>query len=156
MNAETQNDDSGSSIWSLWVDGCAGLKPSDRRNFLSLSRWQLMWALSLAAVAFAREFGIQFEWATGDGVAAGLAAIPFVFACLTLRAYARFLGSADELAQKIQAEGLKMALAAVILYLSVHPLVEKLGVGPTEFPTPLLFILLGHFLGQTLAARRYR
>ena len=84
MNAETQNTEPGSSIWSLWVDRCAGLKSSDRRNFLNFSRWQLLWALSLAVAAITGEFGIGFEWATRDGVATGLAAIPFVLACLTL------------------------------------------------------------------------
>lgn len=49
-----------------------------------------------------------------------------------------------------------MAVAFVVLYLSLHPLAERLGASPTEFPTPLLFILIGHLFGQTLAARRYR
>lgn len=156
MNAETENTESVSSVWSLWVDGCAGLKTTDRRNFLSFSRWQLFWVLSLATIAVTREFGLEFEWANQAGVAVGLAAVPFVLAALTMFAYRRFLRSADELAQKIQAEALQMAVAFVVLYLSVHPLAERLGAGPSEFPTPLLVILIGHGLGQTFAARRYR
>jgi hypothetical protein len=156
MNAEIHEAGSASSPGNSWVDRCAGLAPSNRRNFLSFSRWQLLWIVSLAMVAIMREFGLEFAWATREGVAVGLAAIPFVLAGLTLWAYARFVRSADELTQKIQAEALKMAVALVVLYLSVHPLAERLGAGPTEFPTPLLFILMGHALGQTLAARRYR
>ena len=156
MKTETQNVESGSSSWSLWVDRCAGLTSSNRRNFLSFSRWQLLWIVSLATVAFTREFDLEVEWASREGVATGLAAIPFVLAGLTLWAYVRFVRSADELTQKIQADALKLAVAFVVLYLSVHPLAERLGAGPSEFPTPLIFILMGQFFGQTLAARRYR
>jgi hypothetical protein len=156
MNAKTHDAESGSSRGSSWVDSCAGLTPSSRRNFLRFSRWQLLWAVSLATIAITRECGLEFAWATREGVAVGLTAIPFVLAGLTLWAYVRFVRSADELTQKIQAEALKVAVALVVLYLSVHPLAERLGAGATEFPTPLLFILMGHFLGQNLAARRYR
>ncbi len=156
MKAETPDTGSGSSAGNSWVDNCAGLTPSSRRNFLRFSRWQALWAASLAAVALSREFGLGFAWTDREDVAVGAAAILFVLAGLTLRAYVRFVRSADELTQKIQAEALEVAVAFVVLYLSVHPLAERLGAGPTEFPTPLLFILMGHFFGQTIAARRYR
>lgn len=156
MKAEIQDAELSPSMWSVWVDRCAGLTSSNRRNFLSFSRWQFLWVLSLAVVAVTSEFGLEPEWASREGVATGLAAIPFVLAGVTLWAYGRFVRSADELTQKIQADALKMAVAFVVVYLSVHPLAERLGAGPTEFPTPLFFILIGHLFGQTLAARRYR
>lgn len=156
MNARPQHGESRSSLWSQWVGSCAGLTSGSRRHFVSFTVWELLWAASLATVAFAREFDMEPEFTNLGGVAIALAAIPFALACLTLRAYARFLRSADELTQKIQMEGLKMGLVFVVIYLSVHPLAEHLGVGPTQFPTPLFLVLIGHGLGQVLAARRYR
>lgn len=44
----------------------------------------------------------------------------------------------------------------MVLYFSAHPLADRLGAGPMEFPAPLLFILIGHFLGLMFAAKRYR
>lgn len=101
MNAKTHDAGSGSSTGSSRVDSCAGLTPSNRRKFLTFSRWQLLWVVSLATVAIPREFGLDFEWANREGVALGLAAIPFVLAGLTLWADVRFVRSADELTQKI-------------------------------------------------------
>jgi hypothetical protein len=156
MTGSTDNDAPRSSLWCQWVNTCAGLTPDSRRNFRTFSRWQATWAVSLAVIAFAHEFANRLEFATTPGVITSLTAIQFVLACLTLRAYARFVRSADELTQKIQAESLKASVAVVVLYVSLHPLAEQLGAGATQFPTLLFLLLAGHAVGQTLAARRYR
>lgn len=152
MNATPQDSDARPLSFWCAIESCAGLTRSDRRNYWVFCAWIAMWILSFPAASWL----LKQDFASQKVFAIVIAAFPFVLALLSLRAYAHFFRSVDELTQKIQVEGLKLGLGLGVLYLSARLLFDQLGAEPLVFYRVLIWIMVGYAIGQSRAARRYR
>jgi len=152
MNAEPKNADTTAQDWLCTIQSCGGMTKTDHRHYLRFTYWVFAWFVSFLSASFA----LRLEIANQHSIALVIIAIPLTISAFTLRAYSRFYHGADELTQKIQLEGLKIAMATGVF---VTPLFELLGVAGIhhfKIMTPLGIMGVAYSIGQILAARRYR
>ena len=141
----------GNSSWRCVLESAFGDTPDDRRNLILFATLIIAWALSQRFASYWIE---NSETTLLSSLA--VAAVPFLFAVLTLLSYLKYLRGADELAQKVQLEGLALGFGIGIMYGFGAELLGSTGIYDTRENTMQIVMLVSWALGQLFAAWRYR
>ena len=130
---------------------CASGTEADRHNQYRMLKWMAAWGVSFVggtALLRSDELSSGWKWAVPS-----LAAILGVAAML---AYLKFLREADELARKIQFDGIAFAFGVGILLTVGYQMFEWAGAPVLELSTVATIMLVAFSVGQINAMRRYR
>lgn len=92
-----------------------------------------------------------------DGAPAWLvAAVPTVLGVVALLVYRQYLHEADELAQRIQLEGVALGFGVGLLFSLCYPLFVAAGAAEPSLNDVGTVMIFGFIAGVILATRRYR
>ena len=138
------------SFWRA-LAGCRTERPEDKRNSWIATGLLFVWAVAYVAVSFLIKKG-HVEIGTSAHL---LALLPVAVSVVAVLAYMRFILRADELLRKIQLEALAFGFGGGFIATFALDLAEKLGYGPYDIATPLLYMIGFWFVGFLTALWRY-
>ena len=124
----------------------------DRRNEKRFAGLSFVWAVSYVAASWTLKADLDLA----NPLVWFLVAAPNLIAIAAVFAYLRFLRMADELARKIQLEGLALGFAAGLLVATGYQLAEAAGAPQLETDYIIVMMIFSWTIGQLLGIWRYR
>ncbi len=124
---------------------------SDRRNFLVLIGWMVVWVATFLPATWALQQGLEIsvpaKWL--------LASIPTAVALVAFLAYLRFLRMANELFRRTQLDALALGCGAGILFGVGYQLFEHVGAPAMHANHMIIVMTSGWIAGLFIGMKRY-
>lgn len=130
---------------------CASGTEADRHNQYRMLKWMAAWGVSfVGGTALLRSDDVAAGWRWA------IASLAAMLGVATIAAYLKFLREADELARKIQFEGIAFAFGVGLLLTVGYQMFEWAGAPVLELSAVATVMLVAFSVGQINAMRRYR
>ena len=126
----------------------------NERDARSIQRFSV-WAMASALLFATATILIGEQFIPRGPLAWVLTAASVFCAAGAVRAYARFLQTADELLRKIHVEGLALGFGAGVIFMLSYRLLERLGAMKLDVNDPVLVMVVFWAVGQWMGFRRY-
>jgi len=130
---------------------CSGLlTPRDAANLRRFNAWNIGLALAFAGSVFILALDV-----VNPTLGYALAAVTLFLGVSAIRAYVRFLRSADELLRKIHLEAIAMAFGAGVVSILTWELLEMAGAPDLDRSLFAAAMLIFWGVGQAIGIRHY-